>query len=118
MATISDILPIKWPGQEWRIDGDDYKTLEWFGDVPKPTEAAIRAYAGEVDATLAQRAALVAAEERLLQAGPAQFLMFVQTSVAGFTAIYNNLDAATKAKLDADEMWKKVVAAGKQALGQ
>ena len=118
MATISEILPIKWPGQGWTITEDDYATLEWFGDAPKPTEAAIRAFSAEVDAILAQKNLLVAAEERLLQAGPAQFLIFVQTSVAGFTAIYNNLDAATKAKLDADPMWQKVVAAGKQALGQ
>ena len=118
MATISEILPIKWPDPGWRIDGDDYATLEWFRGDPKPDEAAIRAFSAEVDAILAQKNLLVAAEERLLQAGPAQFLIFVQTSVAGFTAIYNNLDAATKAKLDADPMWQKVVAAGKQALGQ
>ena len=118
MATISDILGIKWPDPGWTIDGDDYAALKWYRGDPKPTEAEIRAYSAEVDAILAQKNLLVAAEERLLQAGPAQFLIFVQTSVAGFTAIYNNLDAATKAKLDADPMWQKVVAAGKQALGQ
>ena len=118
MATISEILPIKWPGQGWTITEDDYATLEWFGDAPKPTEAAIRAFSAEVDAILAQKNLLVAAEERLLQAGPAQFLMFVQTCIEGFTSVYESASAEMRASLDANPRWQKVVAAGKQALGQ
>ncbi len=118
MATISDILGIKWPDPGWTIDGDDYAALKWYRGDPKPTEAEIRAYSAEVDAILAQKNLLVAAEERLLQAGPAQFLMFVQTCIEGFTSVYESASAEMRASLDANPRWQKVVAAGKQALGQ
>lgn len=29
MATIAQILPRRWPGREWTINGDDYATLIW-----------------------------------------------------------------------------------------
>lgn len=56
MATISEILARKWPGQEWSLAGDDYATLVWGGPAPKPTEAEIRAFSAEVDALIAAEA--------------------------------------------------------------
>ena len=57
MATIVQILPRRWPGMWWTIDGDDYATLVWFDShnspTAKPTEAEIRAWSASVDAEIA-----------------------------------------------------------------
>lgn len=49
MATIPQILSVKWPGTDWTVEGDDYSTLVWRSE-NKPTEAEIRAFSDEVDA--------------------------------------------------------------------
>jgi hypothetical protein len=51
MATIPQILMHMWPGNEWRLDEDDYDTLVWLesNKDPKPTEAEIRSHSDEVD---------------------------------------------------------------------
>lgn len=53
MATLSEILPRKWPGAEWTLTEDNYTTLVWISASPKPTEAEIRAFSAEVDALVA-----------------------------------------------------------------
>lgn len=57
MATIVQILPRRWPGMWWTINGDDYASLVWFDshNAPtlKPTEAEIRAWSSSVDAEIA-----------------------------------------------------------------
>lgn len=61
MATLADILTVKYPGSgdgriAWRMDGaDDYAKLTWLGTDPKPSEATLRALAAEVDAGAYQR---------------------------------------------------------------
>ena len=39
MITIAQILNLKWPGQQWSIDGDNYDSLFWNPNnaSPKPT---------------------------------------------------------------------------------
>lgn len=118
MATISEILPIKWPGPGWTIDEDDYATLRWDREDPKPSEAEIRAFSAEVDGILAVRAAKTAAEAALMQVDPAPFLLLVQMSVASFTALYECVDAETRARLDAHAGWQAAITARNQALGQ
>ena len=49
MASISEILSRKWPGTEWVLTADDYSTLLWLSETPKPTEQEIRAFSDEVD---------------------------------------------------------------------
>lgn len=55
MATIAQILPEFFPGNEWTIDGDDYATLRWFGPDPKPDEATIRANSDATDLIVADK---------------------------------------------------------------
>lgn len=61
MATLADILTIKYPGSgdgriAWKMDAaDDYAKLTWLGTDPKPSEATLRALAAEVDAGAYQR---------------------------------------------------------------
>ena len=118
MATLIEILSVKWPGIGATTTGDDYATLRWEGEGPPPSEAEIRAFSGEVDAILAARAAKTAAETALMQVDPAPFLLLVQMSVASFTAIYECVDAETKARLDAHAGWQAAIAARDHALGQ
>lgn len=51
MISYGKILAYKWPGNQWRIDGDDYSTLWWSADNrdPKPTEEEIESSVIEVD---------------------------------------------------------------------
>lgn len=66
MATIADILPIKWPNMGWSISGDDYETLMWYSPTPQPTEAEIRAFSNEVDLILAERVRLGLIQDMLI----------------------------------------------------
>ena len=51
MATIAQIISVKWPNAKWSIHEDDYSTLRWQSrDIPKPDESEIRAYSNEIDA--------------------------------------------------------------------
>jgi len=37
------VLTATYPGAQWSLSGNDYNTLEWFDDTPKPTEAELDA---------------------------------------------------------------------------
>lgn len=41
-ADYSLILTTKWSAQ-WSIDANDYSTLQWYDDTPKPTQAELDA---------------------------------------------------------------------------
>ena len=43
-----DILVNKYPEAEWRIEENDYETLEWFSDEPKPSQKTLDSFAAEV----------------------------------------------------------------------
>lgn len=43
------ILQTNYAGSEWSISGNDYSTLEWFSDTPKPTKAQLDAQWPAVD---------------------------------------------------------------------
>jgi hypothetical protein len=58
MASLSEILPRRWPGAEWSLSADDYATLNWLSATPKPGEAEIRAFSAEVDAEIQAEADL------------------------------------------------------------
>lgn len=51
MLTITQILVLKWPSQQWSIDGDDYSTLRWNpnNELPKPTLEEIEAVRVEAE---------------------------------------------------------------------
>jgi hypothetical protein len=44
----STILTYKYAGQEWSINDEDYDTLTWLSDTPKPTKAELDAQSEEV----------------------------------------------------------------------
>jgi hypothetical protein len=35
------VLEANYPGAEWSISENDYDTLEWYSETPKPTQAAL-----------------------------------------------------------------------------
>ena len=37
------VLLTNYPGAQWTISGNDYDTLEWYDDTPKPTQAELDA---------------------------------------------------------------------------
>ena len=43
------VLNANYPGAQWSINANDYATLEWYGDTPKPTKAKLDAAWPAVD---------------------------------------------------------------------
>jgi hypothetical protein len=43
MIDYSLILTVNYPGTQWSITDEDYSTLQWYGDTPKPTQAELDA---------------------------------------------------------------------------
>jgi hypothetical protein len=37
------VLQTKYPSAQWSLSGNDYDTLEWFDDTPKPSQAELDA---------------------------------------------------------------------------
>jgi hypothetical protein len=37
------VLTANYAGSQWALDGNDYSTLQWFSDTPKPTQAELDA---------------------------------------------------------------------------
>ena len=62
--TITDVLRTNYAHQPWTITEDDYSTLDWQGDEPKPTKSELEEQIPHVAAAAAQviadRAAAVA----------------------------------------------------------
>jgi hypothetical protein len=43
------VLEANYSGAQWSISGNDYSTLEWYDDTPKPTQAELDAQWPAVD---------------------------------------------------------------------
>ena len=65
MINYPQILSINYPGSQWAMSGNDYETLEWFSNTPKPTQAELDALAPNTDDTLAKNACKKQASELL-----------------------------------------------------
>lgn len=63
MTDYATVLAFCYPGQEWAIDGNDYATLQWFSDTPKPTKAQLDAQ--WADANYQNQCAAVANARRI-----------------------------------------------------
>ena len=37
------VLQTNYPGAQWSLSGNDYDSLEWYDDTPKPTQAELDA---------------------------------------------------------------------------
>lgn len=88
MATIAQILAAHWPGQQWTIDEDNYSTLTWDGGNtrPKPSEAEIRGFSDQVDATVADQAQR-SRQQRAMVDAPDYLLKVVETLIDGMVEI-------------------------------
>lgn len=45
MLNYSQILTVNYPNAQWAMDNEDYSTLQWFSDTPKPTQEELDALA-------------------------------------------------------------------------
>lgn len=67
MADLPTILSRKFPGREWKAEGDDYQKLVFLDGGLVPTEAEIRAFSSEVDSELAVEQSNRVKEKRFLK---------------------------------------------------
>jgi len=49
MTDYAAVLVANYPGAQWSLSGNDYETLEWYDDTPKPTQAEMDAAWPQVD---------------------------------------------------------------------
>ena len=49
MTNYAAVLVAKYPGARWSLSGNDYDTLEWYDDTPKPSQAELDAAWPTVD---------------------------------------------------------------------
>lgn len=49
MINYGAILTANYPGAQWALNNNDYKTLQWFDSTPKPTQAELDAAWPQVD---------------------------------------------------------------------
>lgn len=49
MTDYAAVLTANYPGSQWSINGNDYDTLQWFSDTPKPSQAELDAAWPQVD---------------------------------------------------------------------
>ena len=49
MTDYAAVLTANYAGAEWSLIGNDYKTLEWYSDTTKPTQAELDAQWPTVD---------------------------------------------------------------------
>jgi len=49
MIDYAAVLVANYPGAQWSLSGNDYDTLEWYDDTPKPTQAELDAAWPQVD---------------------------------------------------------------------
>jgi len=56
MINYSSILSINYPTAEWAMNNEEYDTLQWFSDTPKPTQAELDALAPSTEEQIAKNA--------------------------------------------------------------
>ena len=68
MATGGDVLKMLCSGKEWTIYGDDYESINWYGQKPAITKTEFEAGFAEFDAWKAQQDAAQVAAKSVAQA--------------------------------------------------
>lgn len=56
MTEYTEVLTANYPGAQWSLTGNDYATLEWHDDTPKPTQSELDAAWPAVQQAQAQAA--------------------------------------------------------------
>ena len=49
MTDYAAVLTANYPGAQWTLNANDYETLDWLDDTPKPTQAELDAAWPQVD---------------------------------------------------------------------
>jgi hypothetical protein len=65
MIDYSLILFLNFPNSQWAIDNNDYQSLQWLSDTPKPTQAELDALALPTQETVAKESCKKQASELL-----------------------------------------------------
>lgn len=61
---IALILTLNYAGSQWSLDGSEYSGLEWFSELPKPTEAELEAQWSDVQYQVAYDAVTVTRQQQ------------------------------------------------------
>lgn len=89
------ILTVNYAGSQWAIDGNDYATLQWFSETPKPTQAELDAQWPQVD--YANQVTAVETARRLAYETQSDGLFFEWQRGDGTEAAWRAAVAAVKA---------------------
>jgi len=65
MIDYVEILSVNYPTAQWTITGNDYDTLQWYSDTPKPTQAELDALAAPTETSVAKLACKNTAKDLL-----------------------------------------------------
>ena len=84
MTDYAAVLTAIRPGSEWSINNNDYATLEWYSDSPKPTKKTLDDAWPQVEYEQ-QLAAVKAARQARYQAETDPMFMKVQRAEDGVT---------------------------------
>ena len=49
MTDYAAVLTANYPGAQWSLSGNDYDTLDWLDDTPKPSQAELDAQWPQID---------------------------------------------------------------------
>ena len=74
MIDYAAVLTANYPSAQWSITGNDYATLKWYDDTPKPTQAELDAawpavQQAQADAVTAKETARQSAIDKLAALG-------------------------------------------------
>ena len=94
MIDYSAVLTTNYPGTQWALNNNDYDTLQWFSDTPKPTQAELDAAWPQVD--YKNQVAAVATNRRLAYEAQSDGLFFEWQRGDGTEAAWRAAVAAVK----------------------
>ena len=95
MTDYAAVLETNYPGTEWAIDNNDYATLQWFSNTPKPTQAELDEQWPQVD--YANQCEKVANDRRVAYEKQSDGLFFEWQRGDGTEAAWREAVAAVKA---------------------
>lgn len=95
MTDYALVLSTNYPGAQWALDNNDYATLQWFSDTPKPTQAELDAAWPQVD--YANQCALVEIARRVAYEQQSDGLFFEWQRGDNTEAAWRAAVAAVKA---------------------
>ena len=95
MIDYAAILSAKYFGSEWSLNNNDYETLQWFSDTPKPTQAELDALWPQVD--YENQVATVETARRLAYEAQSDGLFFEWQRGDGTEIAWREAVAAVKA---------------------